>query len=82
MFKYDEPLSMSRNALFLASDQKRFVLFILLGYREFPAGNGPFERSLCQSAGFLVRHTMRMSPQNPLISLSLPKIADFRSGNL
>jgi len=32
--KYDEQLIMSRNELFLASDQKRFVLFILLGYRE------------------------------------------------
>jgi hypothetical protein len=48
---------------------------------SFPFGNGPFVRSLCQSAGFLVRHTMCMSPRNPLISLSLPKIAYFRIGN-
>ncbi|RPJ12161.1 MAG: DUF362 domain-containing protein, partial [Desulfobacteraceae bacterium] len=28
-----------------------------------------------------MRHTMCMSPRNPLISLSLPKIANFRIGN-
>jgi len=34
VIKYDELYFMSRNEHFLISDKKRFVLFILLGYRE------------------------------------------------
>jgi hypothetical protein len=48
---------------------------------SFPSINGPFPQSLRQSAGLLVRRTKRTTPRNPLISLTLQKIAHFWIGN-
>jgi hypothetical protein len=48
---------------------------------QFPSINGPFPQSLRQSSGFLVRRTLSTSPRNPLIFLTLLKIAHLWIGN-